>query len=248
MHAYSEETDTKKTTSIVRNRALAFAPALVLIASILFDRYGMLSFSIISVACVFSLVIFSFLLPSRVLVGWTIVYILAITATLWTRRYIWTGSSGNTDALVATRSLVAASAGMLACLLAKRREQNHLVVREINRLLDQMEIPMITSDGDGWIVHVNPKAHEQLGGEITQGSPFFEHFSVVTEKGRSIKSYVDLVTGAVSGPVTTSLAVGPYRSQVHPAVMLRVDIGERRQVMTLLYPPHPTPSADLTDQ
>ncbi len=211
-------------------------PGVILIAAILFDHSRVLNFSIISVACVFSLVIFSFLLPSRLMIGWTVVYILAIAATLWLRRGLWNGSIGNAEALVATRALVAAAAGVLACMLAKRREQGHIVVREINRLLDQMEIPVITSDRDGWLLHMNPKASQLLGGKASLGSPFFDHFSMFSAKGKSIKSYVDLATGVTSGPVSISLALGPDRSHIHPAIMLRVSIGDRGQVMTLLYP------------
>jgi hypothetical protein len=218
-------------------------PGVILIAAILFDRSRVLNFSIISVACVFSLVIFSFLLPSRLMIGWTIIYILAIAATLWMRRGLWTGSIGNADALVATRALVAAAAGVLACMLAKRREQGRVIIREINRLLDQMEIPVITSDRDGWLLHMNPKASQLLGGKASLGSPFFDHFSMFSTKGKSIKSYVDLATGVTEGPVSISLALGPDRSHIYPAIMLSVSIGDRGQVMTLLYPENSVPTS-----
>lgn len=221
-------------------------PALVLIAAISFDYTNWLNFSVVPLACVFSLVLFSFLLPSRQLIGWTLVYILAIAATLWVRRSIWSGGHGNAEALVATRALGAAAAGVLACLFAKRREQDHLAVNEINRLMDQMAIPVITSDQDGWLMHLNSKASELLGEDATKGSPFFEHFSVLSAKGKTIQSYVDLATGKTAGPVEIKLAVGPDRLEVHRAIMLRVDIGNSRQVMTLLYPQDPEPPPLLT--
>lgn len=213
---------------------LKTAPAIILLAALAFDHSAILNFSIIPAACVLSMVVFSFLLPSRVMIGWTAVYILAVSATLWMRREAWGGSMGNADALVVTRTFAVAAAGMLACLLAKHREQGDRVVHEINRLLDQMEIPVITSDRDGWLLHMNPKATKLLGGATASGSPFFEHFSLIAEKGKSIKSYVDLATGVKTGPVSTSLAVGPNRSQVISAVMLRVNIGDRGRIMTLL--------------
>ncbi len=189
------------------------------------------------------MVLFSFLLPSRQLIGWTLVYLVAITVTLWVRRGAWTGNGGNAEALVATRALVAAGAGLLACLLAKRREQDGFIVREVHRVLDQMEIPVITSDQDGWLVHMNPQASKLLGGEEALGSPFFEHFSVIAAKSKAIQSYVDLATGATTGPVSVTLALGPDRAHIHSAIMLRVDIGERRHVMTLLYPHQPDNAA-----
>lgn len=239
MRASSRMAPARGSTTLQRPLAQALLPALLLAGAIAFDRTGWLNFSTVPVTCVFSLVLFSFLLPSRQLIGWTVVYSLAIAVMLWMRRGMWSGGAGNPEALVATRALVAAAAGVLACQLAKRREQDHLVVQEINRLLDQMAIPVITSDRDGWLVHLNPKASELLGGETSLGSPYFEHFSVISAKGKSIQNYVDLATGATSGPVAINLAVGPNRSLVLPAIMLRVDIGKRRQVMTLLYPPNP---------
>lgn len=220
-------------------------PAIVLAGSIWFDSTGWLTVSTISVACVFSLVAFSFLLPSRHLIFWTLVYIIAITISLWVRRSTWAGSGGNADALVATRALVASGAGILACLLAKQREHEGLLVNEVHRVLDQMEVPVITSDQDGWIVHMNPRASEILGGQAALGSPFFDHFSVATAKSKAIRSYVDLATGSTSGPVSITLGVGPERSQLQSAIMLRVEIGERGQIMTLLYPHQPNHAAVL---
>jgi PAS domain-containing protein len=216
--------------------AYKLLPPAVLLAALAVDRTGWLSFSLVPMMCVLALVVFSFFLTSRQVIGWTVIYILAIAATLWMRRGVWSGSSGNVDALVATRALVASAAGVLACLFAKSREHDLLGVRGIILILDQLEIPAIISDRDGWLVHVNPKAEELLGEKVSFGSPFFEHFSVVEAKGKSIRSYVELATGGTSGPVSIQLAMGPDRAQVHSAVMLRVDIGKHRQVLTLIYP------------
>jgi len=216
--------------------ALNLLPAVVLMAAIAFDHAGWLSFSLVPMVCVIALVAFAFLLSSQQLIGWTVIYILAIAATLWMRRGVWSGSSGNADALVATRALVAAAAGVLACLLAKSREQDRRGAREIQLILDQLEIPAITSDRDGWMVHMNPKAKELLGGGVSFGTPFFENFSIVAEKGKSILSYVDLATGVAKGPVAVHLTTGADRTRIHSAVMLRVDIGNRRRVLTLIYP------------
>jgi hypothetical protein len=216
-------------------------PAAVLVAAIAFDRTGWLSFSLLPIACVMALVVFSFILSSRQVIGWTVIYILAIAATLWMKRGNWTGSSGNADALVATRALVASAAGVMACLFARSREQDQLGAREILLILDQLEIPAITSDRDGWLVYMNPNAKKLLGDDVSFGSPFFEHFSVVAEKGKSIRNYVDLATGVTIGPVSIHLAVGSDRSRIYPAVMLRVDIGNRRQILTLLYPSEAAP-------
>lgn len=213
-----------------------FLPAAVPVCAFAIDLTGWLDFSLIPVSCVFALVFFSFILSSRQMIGWTVIYILAITGTLWMRRGLWSGSDGNADALVATRALVAAAAGVLACLLAKRREQETITEKAIHRLLDQMEVPVVTSDQDGWLVHMNPQASQLLGGEVALQSPFFEHFSASAAKGVAIRNYVDLATGATTGPLSMNLALSPDRSRIHAATMLRVDIGERRQVMTLLYP------------
>jgi PAS domain-containing protein len=211
-------------------------PAAVLVAAITFDRTGWLSFSLVPLTCVLALIIFAFLLPSRQLIGWTIIYILAIAATLWMKRGAWSGGSGNPEALVATRALMAAAAGVLACLLARRREQDVLISGEINRILDQMEIPVVTSDQDGWLVHINPQASRLLGSNKLIGSSFFQHFPVASEKGKLIKSYVDLATGVTAGPIAIQLASSGDNSLIYSAIMLRVDIGARRHVMTLLYP------------
>jgi hypothetical protein len=224
-------------------------PVLVLVFGFAIDWTGWLGISVVPVACVFALVVFSFILSSRQMIGWTVIYILAIAATLWTRRDNWSGSSGNAEALVATRALVAAAAGTLACLLAKRREQTSITEKAIHRLLDQMKIPVITSDQDGWLVYINPEATKLLGGEAALQSPFFEHFSASAAKGVAIRNYVDLATGTTAGPLTMNLALSPDRSQIHAATMLRVDIGERVQVMTLLHPEHldPTPSHTISN-
>lgn len=219
-------------------------PGVVLFGGFAIDRMGWLGVSVVPVTCVFALVVFSFFLSSRQMIAWTVVYTLAIAATLWLRRDNWSGASGSADALVATRALVAAAAGILACLLAKRREQASITEKAIRRLLDQMKVPVITSDQDGWLVSMNPEASKLLGGEKAMKSPFFDHFSACTAKGLAIRNYVDLATGASTGPLSMNLALSPDRSQIHAATMLRVDIGERRLVMTLLYPEHlnPTPS------
>lgn len=227
--------------SILMKRLL---PGAVLVCGFVIDRTGWLGVSVVPVACVFAMIIFSFILSSREMIGWAVIYVLAIAGTLWTKREMWSGGNGNAEALVATRALVAAAAGILACLLAKRREQAFVTEKAIHRLLDQMKIPVITSDQDGWLVYMNPKASELLGGDIALQSPFFDHFSASAAKGLAIRNYVDLATGATSGPLSMNLALSPDRSQIHAATMLRVDIGERRQVMTLLYPEqsNPTPS------
>ncbi len=211
-------------------------PAFVPLCAFSIDLTGWLDFSLIPVACVFALVIFSFVLSSRQMIGWTVVYILAISGTLWMRREIWSGSHGNADALVATRASVAAAAGILACLLARRRELDSITEKAIHRLLDQMEVPVVTSDQDGWLVHMNPHASQLLGGKLALQSPFFEHFSSSAAKGVAIRNYVDLATGATTGPLSMELALSPDRSRIHAATMLSVDIGERRQVLTLLFP------------
>lgn len=220
-------------------------PPAVLLAALAIDRTGWLGFSLVPILCVLALVVFAFFLTSRQVIGWTVIYILAIAATLWMKRGVWSGSSGNVDALVATRAMVAAAAGVLACLFAKCREHDLLGVRGIILILDQLEIPAIISDRDGWLVHVNPKAGELLGEKVSFGSPFFEHFSVLEAKGKSIRSYVDLATGAATEPVPIHLAVGSDRTQVYSAVMLRVDIGKCRQVLTLIYPREAAPSPTL---
>lgn len=213
-------------------------PGAVLVVGFAIDLTGWLGISVVPVACVFALVVFSFILSSRQMIGWTVIYILTIAATLWMRRDNWSGSNGNAEALVATRALVAAAAGILACLLAKRREQVSITEKAIHRLLDQMKMPVITSDQDGWLVYMNPEASKLLGGEVALQSPFFDHFSASAAKGLAIRNYVDLATGASTGPLSMNLTISPDRSQIHAATMLRVDIGERRLVMTLLYPEH----------
>jgi hypothetical protein len=222
--------------------AKKLAPGAVLVLAFLIDWTGWLGISVLPVACVFALVVFSFILRSRQMIGWTVIYILAIAATLWMRRENWSGASGNAEALVATRALVAAAAGILACLLAKRREQVSITEKAIHRLLDQMKIPVITSDQDGWLVYMNPEAARLLGGEVALQSPFFDHFSASAAKGMAIRNYVDLATGATAGPLSMNLALRPDRSRIHAATMLRVDIGERIQVMTLLDHQHPDPT------
>jgi hypothetical protein len=219
-------------------------PGAILGCGFAIDQMGWFGVSIVPVTCVFALVVFSFILSSRQMIGWTVIYTLAIAATLWMRRDNWSGGSGNAEALVATRALVAAAAGILACLLAKRREQASITEKAIGRLLDQMKIPVVTSDQDGWLVSMNSEARKLLGGEKALQSPFFDHFSTSAAKGQAIRNYVDLATGASTGPLSMNLALSPDRSQIHAATMVRVDIGERRLVMTLLYPEHqdPTPS------
>jgi PAS domain-containing protein len=231
----------KSRSSILMKKLL---PGVVLVGAFMIDRTGWLGVSVVPVACVFALVFFSFFLSSRQMIGWAVIYILAIAGTLWTKREMWSGSNGNAEALVATRALVAAAAGILACLLAKRREQVSVTEQAIHRLIDQMKVPVITSDQDGWLVHMNPQASKLLGGEVALQSPFFEHFSASAAKGLAIRNYVDLATGVTAGPLSMNLALSPDRSRIHAATMLRVDIGERRQVMTLLYPEqvNPTPS------
>jgi hypothetical protein len=214
-------------------------PGAVLACGFAIDWMGWLGISVVPVGCVFAMVVFSFFLSSRQMIGWALIYILAISVTLWMRRGMWSGSDGNTEALVATRTMVAAAAGILACLLAKRREQVSVTEKAIHRLLDQMEVPVITSDQDGWLVHMNPQASKLLGGEVALQSPFFEHFSASAAKGVAIHNYVDLATGVAVGPLSMNLALSPDRSQIHAATLLRVDIGERRLVMTLLYPQRP---------
>lgn len=234
-----------KTNPLVGNRAssksalVQYLPAVVLLVAIAIDRSGLLSFSLVPVACVISLVAFSFILSSRRLIGWTVVYILTIAVTLWMRRGMWTGASGNPEALVATRALVAAAAGVLACLFAKSREQDFLASNEIIRVLDQLEISVITSDCDGWLVHVNPHADKLLGVGNAIGTPFFQHFQLWSDKGKSIRTYVDLATGSGPGSIAVNLGVGAEKSEVIPGVMLRVDIGGQRRVLTLLYPRDP---------
>ncbi|MES2438926.1 MAG: hypothetical protein V4584_07660 [Verrucomicrobiota bacterium] len=224
-----------------------FLPMLVLIAGISFDQTHWLNFSLSPVACVFALVLLPFTLTFREMVVWTVIYTLVIAISLWLRRWMWMGSSGNPEALVATRTLMVAAAGMLACLLARHREQNALIVRGIHKLLDEMQMPLVTSDCDGWLIHMNPQAVELLGDDALLGSPFFDHFSLSSSKGKSIQAYVDLATGTTSGPIPVTLSGRPDRSKTHPAIMMCVDIGERRQVLTLLYPtpqePPPEPLA-----
>jgi PAS domain-containing protein len=217
-------------------------PGAVLVCAIAIDLTGRLGFSVVPVACVFALVGFSFILPSRKMIGWTVIYILTIAATLWMRRDNWSGASGNAEALVATRALVAAAAGLLAWLLAKRREQVSITAEAIHRLLDQMKIPIITSDPDGWLVYMNSEASKLLGGDAALQRPFFDHFSAATAKGPAIRNYMALATGASTGPLSMNLALSPDRSQIRTATMLRVDIGERRLVMTLLDTEHSTPT------
>lgn len=218
---------------------MRYLPAVVLVAAIGIDRAGLLSFSIVPLACVTSLVAFAFILSSRELIGWTVVYILTIAVTLWMRRGMWTGAAGNPEALVATRALVAAAAGVLACLFAKRREQYFLANNEIIRVLDQLEISVITSDCDGWLVHVNPHAEKLLGVGNSIGTPFFQHFQIQSDKGKSIRTYVDLATGTGPGSITVNLGFGPDKTQIIQGVMLRVDIGGQRRVLTLIYPRDP---------
>lgn len=217
----------------------ALLPGVMLAGAITFDATHLLTFSILSVTCVFSLLIFSFFLPSRQMIGWTVLYLLSIVVTLWVKRNVWAGASGNVEALVATRTLVAAAAGVLACLLARHRERNDLIISEVQRLLNQLEIPVFTSNRDGWLIHMNPKASALLGGEAALGSPFFKHFSVIETKGRAIQDYVNLATGVCCGPNSIELALGPQREEMHSAVMLRVDIGHVRQILTLVYPAMP---------
>jgi PAS domain-containing protein len=217
-----------------RGWLLRILPAVTLVVAATFELTQVLNFSVAPMLCALSLVAFAFFLTPRQLAGWSAVYVLATAGTLWLRSGLWGGSGGNVQAMVATRTLAAAATAVLACLLAKSRQQDLLSRKEIYRLLDQMEIPVITSDSDGWLVHLNPKAAELLGGEAALGRPFFDYFSVVADKGKSIQSYVDLATGTATGPISISLAVGKDRAQAVPATMVRVDIGRRRHVMSLM--------------
>ncbi len=227
--------------------ACRWLPAVVLLIAIGIDRSGWLSFSMVPVACVISLVVFSFILPSRQLIGWTVVYILAIAVTLWMRRGMWAGAAGNPEALVVTRALIAAAAGVLACLYARSREQDFLTNHEILRVLDQLDVSVIVSDRDGWLLHVNPHAHQTLDLAKSVGTPFFQHFQLRSDKGKSIQAYVDLASGTTEGSVSVNLGFGPEKSQTLPGIMLRADIAGQRRVLTLLYPCAPNAQSTLPE-
>ncbi len=224
--------------AMLRSRPLwhSFLPGVILVAAILFDHGATLHSSIISVACVLSLVIFSFILPSRLMIGWTFAYILAVAVSLWMSRGMWSGHTSDTEVLVVTQTCAAAEATLFACLVTFYFKRGDWAARQINQQLDRLEIPAITSDGDGWLLHANHKATELFGGETTFAVPFFEHFALPTEKGSHIKRYLDLATGMTGGPMVVDLALGSDRSQPFLATMLSVNVGRRRWIITLLNP------------
>lgn len=230
----STHKDRKESPHLIMMKKLL--PGVVLIFALAVDQTSVLGVSLIPLACVISMVYFAFVLPSREMIGWTIIYMIVIVTTLWLKRDMWGGGSGDVEALVATRALVAASAGVLACLFARRRERETDTQKAIYLLLDQMNIPVITSNQDGWLLHVNPEARKLLGDKLTLHTPFFELFAASSAKGVAIRNYVDLATGVADGPVPMDLALSPDRSQVHSAIMLRVDVGDYQQVMTTLSP------------
>ena len=97
-----------------------------------------------------------------------------------------------------------------------------------------MRVPVFASNQDGWLIHLNTEAKTLLGSSLAIQTPFFELFAASSAKGVAIRTYVDLATGVIDGPVTIDLALSPDRSQVHQAIMLRLDLGDRMQVITIL--------------
>lgn len=215
-------------------------PGILLILAIALDLSSAITVTMISLICVVSLAVSAFFLPSRQIVGWTVVYALGIAGTLWMRRGDWAPISVNTEILITTRSLVVVSAGVLAYCLARAREKDKRMIRKIQMVFDLMDIPVINSNGDGWVVYLNGPARDLLSAQKGRlQTPFFQHFSAVMDKGKSIQKYFDLAGGKITGPISIPLALEADKSNVRWAVMIRARIGGNRNVLTLLYPEKP---------
>ena len=222
-------------------RAYLIYPMLILVFSIAVDYSRFLNFSLVPIICVLSLVIFSLYLPSRQLIIWTVIYMLAITVTLWIQRDRWATPYNNAEALVITRVIVASSAGTIACMYAMRRERDDVTYLSIIHLLEQFSIPATLSDSDGWLTHMNSEALKIFGENTTPDAPFYEYFSDTTNKGKSIQYYMNLASGATMEPQRIGLSLISKHHLVYSATMMRITLGARNLVLTLLDAPEKQP-------
>jgi hypothetical protein len=222
-------------------------PGVALVFALLVDRTNLVGASIVPVICVLMMLCFAFFLSYRQTIVWTVIYVLAIIVTLWMKREMWGEGTGNIEALAITRSLVATIAGVLACLVAKLRERGDDTQKAIYRLLGLVKIPVLASNQDGCLLYMNPEAERLFGGRLSLQTPFFEFFTGNSGKGAAIRNYVDLASGISDGPISIELAISPDPSQIHSAIMLRLHVGDHRQVITLLTSQSPKSPVEPND-
>lgn len=157
-------------------------PVVILVLGIAIDCSRMLDFSVTPVVCILSLIVFSLFLPSRQLILWTVLYVLVIAGALWVQRDKWSTPDNNAEALVATRILVASGAGVLACLYAMRREQADATYVSIIQLIEQFSLPVVMSDSNGWLIHMNTEALKIFGKKKRRALPFMSTFPIYQTK------------------------------------------------------------------
>jgi PAS domain-containing protein len=227
-----------------KSKFKAICPLIILALGMVIDHSRIFNFSLVPAICVLSLILFSLFLSARQVIFWSIVYILTVAGVLWKQRDRWETSSNNAEALVATRTIVASGAGLLACLYAMRRERDDATYSDVLQLFEQLPIPTITSDSDGWVVRMNAEALKLFGEATTPKKPFYEYFWDQSDKGNSIKNYIELANGNTQGTLHIDLGLMSEHGSAYSAKMMRIAVGTRNLVLTIL----DTPSQPALDE
>lgn len=219
--------------SWVRN---IFIPALWLLFVLWADRRIFSGFSVVPMISILSLFVFAILIERRWMVFWTTTYVGCVVLSLWMGLGRWTNANGNAVAMLTTRTVSSITAGTMACMLSRLKKNQDVSRREMSRFINHLSIPTITSDENGWILGINNAALALFNDSDILGKPYFSFFHSVTEKGRSIQRYLDLISGTTPGPISIDLLDDKNRKRVFPSTLSRLTIDGKDIIITMIYP------------
>lgn len=206
-----------------------------ILAAILSTEWWLeVGFSLVPLSCVISLFVFASFMNFSRIVKWAVIYMATTIIVLWSHYGRWADAKGNAQGMLFTRSLGTLAVGSMACALAKLRTREKIYRQDLRMLLQQISVPAIMSDANGWILQMNEAARASLGIEGVAGKPFFNYFKAVSEKGKTIQLYLDLVSGELAGPLTIELCSEKDRSRVFSAMMMKFQYGNAAHVLTLI--------------
>jgi hypothetical protein len=211
-------------------------PGAILLSALTVDYFGLLGFNITPMTCVISIFIFARFIGYRKTLFWAPIYIFCSIIVLWGSQARWQAGRGNVHAMLTSRTVTATIACSMACILAGLRERQANSVKQIESVLDRLSIATITSDQDGWITHLNTSAMPFLDNGIALGEPYFAYFRDISQKGKSIQRYLDLVTGKIQGPVAMDLTFSSQKDRIFPALLIPLAVNNKRFILTVIYP------------
>ena len=108
---------------------------------------------------------------------------------------------------------------------------------ELRRTLAESDTPAIISDDNGWVLEANEAALAIFNDRDLREKPWFSHFRAISGRGRSIQRYLELVSGAVSGPIPLDLVADGARHPqvVHPATLNRRTLAGENMILTMIH-------------